>query len=345
MDRMDRENRRRTLEERALEQARQIEAAAPSADDLRRPPLPGDLFALAETADFGLEWLVLDRADVPSRLLLVPADTHPLAGSADVELPSRHPLAPLTLRCGYGVWIDPDELEPEDRTGVLDDATLEEALKKRWALARESLRGSPLEREVDVDPEYQDWVDEILVPARTALEEAHQEVVEVRTEEASHEPLRLAWGIAATLLFAVVGLSLWTMSLYEQAQRAREPELLAAIPQAVTLGGPRRGEGNLQVRYPEMGQGIFLVLESEADAYSTFRVEIVSEDNGRSWTGTVSFPEAEPGSSREILLRLPMEFVGADREVIVRLFGLRDGKPSPIDTEELRLREGADDGR
>lgn len=341
---MDRDERRRSLEERARERARQIDGSHPGAAEPRRPPRPGDLFALAETADFGIEWLVLDRADVPSRVLLVPVDTNPLAGSADVEMPPSHPLGPLTLRCGYGVWIDPGGLQPADRTGVLDDETLEAALKKRWALARESLRGSPLEREVDVDPEYEDWVDEILIPARQALEEAHQEVVEVRTEEASHEPLRLAWGIAATLLFALVGLSLWTMSLYEQAQRSHEPEVLAQVPQGLKVGDAVRGDGDLRIRESDLSQGIYVVLGEDADPYSTFRLQIVSEDNGRRWTGTVSLSEPEPGVSREILLRLPMEFVGADRKAVLKLFGIRDGEDVPIDEEELRLLRESEHG-
>lgn len=330
---MDRDELRRSLEDRARERARHVDASfADAAED--RPPRPGDLFAPAETADLGVEWLVLDRADVPSRVLLVPADTNPLAGSADVEAHPDRPAGPLTIRCGYGVWIDPDNLEPGDRTGAVDDATLETALKKRWALTREALQGSPLEREVDVDPEYQDWVDEILVPARTALETAHREIVEVRTEETSYAPLRLAWGLAAMLLFAVVGLSLWTASLWEQAELVRQPEILGEIAESVKVGDSERGEGDLQMSPMGEAQGIHVTFGPESAPYSTFRLEIVSEDNGRQWSETLSFPT---GASREVLLRLPADFVGQDGEALVRLYGLDNGDERFIDDEVLRL--------
>lgn len=334
---MDRDELRRSLEDRARERARHVDASfADAAED--RPPRPGDLFAPAETADLGVEWLVLDRADVPSRVLLVPADTNPLAGSADVEAHPKHPAGPLTIRCGYGVWIDPDNLDPRDRTGTVDDVTLESALKKRWALTRGALHGSPLEREVDVDPEYQDWVDEILVPARTALETAHREIVEVRTEETSYAPLRLAWGLAAMLLFAVVGLSLWTASLWEQAQTAGQPEFLFETRQSLEVGDSLRGGGDIQVSRAVGSRGIYMTFGRDADPYSTFRVEIVSEDNGRRWSGTVTPPDpVRPSAPREVLLRLPADFVGQDGEAMVRLYGLHNGDEHFIDDEVLRL--------
>lgn len=337
---MDRDDLRESLETRARQRAREVDASLEEDADSRRPPRPGDLYALEETAEYAIEWLVLDRADVPSRVLLVPADTNPLAGSADVEIPPGHPLGPLTLRCGYGVWIDPDGLRPKDRTGMLDDATLEPALKKRWALARESLPGSPLEREVDVDPEYEDWVDEILVPARTALENAHREIVEVRTEETSNAPLRLAWGLAAALLFAVVGLSFWTASLYEAARLQDEPEILARAVGDVTVGNDRRGDGDVTIRDAERDQVVYVVLEGKANDFSTFRVDLVSHDNGKRWSGTVRLA---PGAFREIPLRLPVEFVGADGEATLTVYGLRDGDPERIEEEDLRLVESQPD--
>ena len=52
-----------------------------------RPPHPGDLFVFSDTED--LEWAVIDASADGRYLLVVPADTDPQVGSADVKVSSQ----------------------------------------------------------------------------------------------------------------------------------------------------------------------------------------------------------------------------------------------------------------
>ncbi|HEY2295409.1 MAG TPA: hypothetical protein VGM86_32300, partial [Thermoanaerobaculia bacterium] len=123
-----------------------------------------------ETADFPVEWAVLEaQAGDPERLLAVPADTNPLAGSADVEILANEPAGPLSLRCRFGLWLDAARFDPTRRTGALAPDAIARALKTRAALESGDSAASPLAWEVDVDPEYEDWTREVLIPAHAAL--------------------------------------------------------------------------------------------------------------------------------------------------------------------------------
>lgn len=86
---------------------------------------------------------------------------------------ARPPAArgPLTLRGAFGVWLDAERLDPELRSGVLEPEHLARARQKNQLLAEGARVGSVLERRVDVDPEYQDWVAGLLEAAREALSE------------------------------------------------------------------------------------------------------------------------------------------------------------------------------
>ncbi len=135
-----------------------------------RLPEPGDLFILVETADFPVEWAVLDRrTGNPERLLAVPADTNPLAGSADVEVLANEPGGPLSLRCRFGLWLDTARFDPARQTGALAPDAVARALACRGELEAGKSSASPLAWEADADPEYEDWVREVLVPAHAAL--------------------------------------------------------------------------------------------------------------------------------------------------------------------------------
>src|ERR1700709_2953368 len=75
------------------------------------PAAPGDLFVLASTAWLPVEWAVLDRrpgrpgvSGKAGELLVVPADTQPSAGSADVEVPAGAPRGPARPPGGGGPW-------------------------------------------------------------------------------------------------------------------------------------------------------------------------------------------------------------------------------------------------
>jgi len=146
----------------------------------------GDLFVLRQAGHLPVEWVVLERRPAMADgtagaastaasevLLAVPADANPLAGSADFELPADSPAAPLTLRCGHGVWLAETHLDLACRTGRLGDEALLRARQVQAAtIAGAPLAATPAQLEVDADPEYQEWAEKVLVQARRAVIEA-----------------------------------------------------------------------------------------------------------------------------------------------------------------------------
>ncbi len=139
------------------------------------PPRPGDLFVFTETAELDVLWAVLERhSSAAERLLVVPADINPLAGSTDIVVPAQAPFGAMTLRCRFGVWIDEEAFDPALRTGFLTTEDLERARYKRADVECGRPVGSVLERETDAEPEYQDWTAG-LSQAQAALGEAHED--------------------------------------------------------------------------------------------------------------------------------------------------------------------------
>ena len=208
---MSTESDRRRLAERARETGLAVAADRERrAAEAERPLAPGDLLLDRSTAEMPVEWAVIDvegrEAGEPGegggpgegagsaealedsrtaarRLLIVPADSMPLRGAADVavgagpeaatagaEPPAEGP-GPLILRCAFGVWVEPSRLDPSLRGGRLPDAAVS-AARERYREAAEAggrPRGTPLEREAETDPEYYHWIETVLRPAREAL--------------------------------------------------------------------------------------------------------------------------------------------------------------------------------
>ncbi|MCP4662918.1 MAG: hypothetical protein GY856_46595 [bacterium] len=135
-------------------------------------PVAGELLLMRETAEHAIEWAVLGSApDEPQRVLMVPADTVPLVGSADVEVPADDAAGPLSLRCRYGLWrrLGDSDLGPRQGSVAVAPEYVAWALEKYRAIAARALVGSASERDVDTDPEYQEW-EEVLALAQGALE-------------------------------------------------------------------------------------------------------------------------------------------------------------------------------
>jgi len=187
-----------------------------SARSRDRPPEPGDLVFFPETADLPIEWAVLERdPGRPGLVLVVPADTNPKAGTADVEVTAGSAAAPLTLRCGFGIWIGEARLSAARRNDILDPQDVSAARRVWKARERGEPVGSLLAEEVDADPEYQDWVEDVLVPARAALMVAP--AVPIRRGPVFFgNPLALA---ASVLLMVSLGL---TGGLFWQGQKLED---------------------------------------------------------------------------------------------------------------------------
>ena len=129
-------------------------------------PRVGDIFLSRRTADYPVEWLVVDD-NGGRRFQVVLLDVHPFAGSRDVERSA--PNATGVVRCDLDEWLDTGELETELRTGALTAAEMAEVLRRRQAIAEQTLVATLREEEVDTDPEYRLWRNETLRPALNAL--------------------------------------------------------------------------------------------------------------------------------------------------------------------------------
>jgi hypothetical protein len=126
------------------------------------PPVPGELFVLRETAAFAVEWLVVERhGSDHDRLFVVPADTNPLLGGDDWTVSGDAAAGPLSLRCGFGLWLPASRLEGRLRVGAVTPASLAQAA--RWCAA---VRGAG---RAGGDPEYEDWVEATIAPAHAAV--------------------------------------------------------------------------------------------------------------------------------------------------------------------------------
>jgi hypothetical protein len=192
-----------------------------------RRPEPGDLVLFPETAGLPVEWAVLGPAPGrPGMVLVVPADTHLKVGTGDVEVPEDSPLAPLVLRCAFGVQLGEVLLAKAHHTG---DALAQEdvsAARRIWeARERGEPVGSLLTQEVDADPDYQDWIEDVLLPARAALTEAPAvaPVVPLRRRPALFgNPLALAASVLLMVSVALAGGLFWQDQRLEDFAAERE---------------------------------------------------------------------------------------------------------------------------
>lgn len=128
-------------------------------------PAPGDLYVLREAAAFAVEWLVIERdAGDRERLFVVPADTNPLLGGDDWALTGDAAIGPLSLRCGFGLWLGAGRLAAAPRVGSVAPESLAPAA--RWCAA---VRGTGAAGAAGADPEVEDWLEEVIAPARAAV--------------------------------------------------------------------------------------------------------------------------------------------------------------------------------
>ncbi len=209
------------------------------------PLAPGDLCVLEQTADLPVEWAILDRdaERAVERLLVVPADTNSLVGSADVAVPAGEPRGALTLRCRYGAWRSAEVFASHQRTGFLTPAFVQRARRLWTDVGAGALSGSLAQGEVDRESEYLDWQREVLGPACAAIEKdqatrkaASNNVVEFKKPTKRSQRWTRAsstLGLAASILF-VVSLGLWReVGLLGELQRsvAEEHRLEVALLQ------------------------------------------------------------------------------------------------------------------
>jgi hypothetical protein len=270
-------DRLKALAEQAQERSARLAAELDSRQG--QPPAPGDLFVLAATADLPVEWAVLDR-QASGELLAVPADTHPLAGSADVEVEEGAPGGPLVLRCRFGVWLPADLFDPEHRTGFLTADTVADALHC-WRQGETGRReASPLAEEVDADPEYRDWIHDVPERARDLARAARPAR---RKENApTYSRAAVAYRLAATLALVCIGLSVWVVLLRQRVDWLSQP-IVNAHSGDVTLGSEVRGDSDIEVPPDAEHIQLVLLLDDPTLEPGEGRLEIVSVERNWRW--------------------------------------------------------------
>lgn len=183
-------------------------------------PSAGEMYLCQRTAEFPVEWLVLEGGDL---LHLVPVDDYPLTGSHDVELTSLATGSAAVARCHINALADASRFEPELRTRVLTEAELERVQAKRVAISSDNVTPSLLEDVADGDLDYQRWIDGTLRPAVAALEKVPEAVpilpFRIATKARTHWPVAVA--MAATLA-VVVGMGTFAIQLGHQLSEAHE---------------------------------------------------------------------------------------------------------------------------
>lgn len=198
-------------------------------------PRPGETYLSRATADFPVEWLVIDhRVDHRgSRCRVLPVDEFPLVGSEDFRFPLGALGGPQVGRCGFPTWLDADRFESDLCTGALPEPELAAVRHKLVAVESHALAPKPSEDEVDGDPEYHLWRDRTLRRAVAALD------TEVETPPTlvpfyGAPPRRPLWprplAVAALFLLMLAPAALTVLHLMDTV--AQERERVAALEQA-----------------------------------------------------------------------------------------------------------------
>jgi hypothetical protein len=316
------EARQRRLE--ALAREARGRAARLASELARRkdlPAAPGDLFVLAPTAELAVEWAVLDRNPGSGELLAVPADGRPFVGSADV---AAVPDGSLVLRCRFGLWLPPALFKPDQRTGVVP-ADAVTAARHRWRqLEQGEVPSSPLTVEVDVDPEYQDWIRDVPERARALAARTRFDGMRPASPLGAVWPLRLA----ATLALVALGLAVWVVRLQQELAVLSEPELSVASAD-LHLGDDPRGITVLTVPPGESTVGLRLLVDPKLDIREGF-VELVDHEDRLLFR---SRRKRLPPSG-ELSLQVPRKLL-TDGLYSIRLYAEKGARP--LATERLRV--------
>jgi hypothetical protein len=305
-----------------------------------RDAAPGDLFVVRDLAEFPVEWAVLARNPRdPSLLLVVPADSHPATGSADVRVPARSSGGPLNLRCGFAVWLPGSFFESGLRSGKLEAADVSRAESRVDELERGELQGEQLGHETDRDPEYLDWIADSVAPAAEALAAAARPGERSRRDGPQPAPPRryqappfVTMAAAAALVLAL-GLSWRTVSLQREVERLSRP--LFDIPAGeVVLGGATRNPERNPVLI-RAGRGashllLTVVLGSDLSARGSGHLEVQDPGGRPLW----SSPLFALAPAAELNLVLPRRLLPGRT---FRLALYRSGSVVPVQLRTLEI--------
>jgi hypothetical protein len=134
------------------------------------PIIAGQVLTLPELGEPRLAWAALREEEKTERRLLVAADVNPLVGSGDIAVTGPE-VGSLTLRCRFPVWVRDRDLGATTLLGTLPPEALARAGSRWQAIVAGRPVGTFSEQETEEDPEYQDWIEEVVRPAAGKLEE------------------------------------------------------------------------------------------------------------------------------------------------------------------------------
>ncbi len=306
-------------------------------------PRPGDVFLLPGDAGSPVEWVVLGAdPDAGGRLVAVPADTNPMAGSADLALGGDIATGPLTLRLRFAASLAAGVFDPVLRRATLDAESLEMARRRRQDVAAGRAAGSPRQRDVDAEPAYEDWIHEVVEPAVSAVEAGVQtgetqagerEVVpfpEKRRPPARRMvPIEWAYGLAAALAVVAVGLGSWVAVQRGEIARLERPSFAVASGE-IHLNDDQRGPEPIRLSRESSHLVLALVIGSKEPCES-YRPEVLDS------TGRVLEvrPDLEgPLAEAELVLSRASLSGGP---VTIRLVGICGGEHKVVEEQEVEI--------
>ena len=141
---------------------------APAGSD-RDPLGPGRLVVLPDLKEPRLAWAVVRKGTSnDDRWLLVATDSNPLRGTGDVAVAGPE-IGLQTVRCRFTVAANVESFGTVSPFGMLPDEALAQVEARLKAIEEDLPLGTLSEQETEEDPEYQDWLDEVVRPTVARL--------------------------------------------------------------------------------------------------------------------------------------------------------------------------------
>lgn len=293
----------------------------------------GDLLLLSVSQAFPVEWLLLGPdPEHAGHVLAVAADTHPMSGSGDFSLPGESAMAPLTLRLAESVSI-PETLDTASfrRRGRLEPELLARVLEAREGILRGQTVASERQLETDVDPEYEDWIREVVQPARETVQrrESPRGTVGESPRGQPRKTVPASWfrGLAAVFALVSLGLSSWIAVLEQRlAQPVFDPPL-----EEIHLNAPTRTEKSIRVPSSTRYLMLFLILEGR-ESCMDYRLEVLDS------AGDVVSRKTDLSVNQraEVRLWVPREHWREGR-LSLRLAARCDGREITLDEKSISI--------
>lgn len=332
-----------------------LEPMAEAAESRGATPQVGDVWSLAHDSaaadavvDPGVcEWAVL-ATEPAGGLLLVPADTAILTGSADVAAAGGR-----RLRCRLARRLAPSALAGGRRTAVLDERTLDRARSLVREDAKAAEAATLMALETDRDPEYRDLIRQLSRAGEAwaqhhalehhalenhAFEDRHQRPRAIRADDLRRrgrplmaEPVegrrRRRWLLpssAAAALLLTLGAAVIAIQWRTIDSLQRESERLIADPRVVWLE-PAGERGRAQVEMAaDQAPYVVLVMRPEplGALAESYRLTIFAEASAAVplWSG-----ERSPGTLPELFVLVPSKLL-APGSYRLELFARSDGE-------------------